>query len=229
MNILALDTSTEACTSALSWCGDVLGRHHISPRQHAKLILGDIRSLLAEAGVSLNQLDGIAMGKGPGSFTGVRIAAGVAQGLAFAADLPVAPVSSLRAMAAGAAGLSRGRPVAVIIDARLGEAYCGFYQSTASDPAAVLIPDRLAKPRDIQWPDTIADWLGVGSGFSVFGDELKHLCPCIEVLPRRHPNAVDLLALGESALNAGQGVAAADALPAYLRDKVAFTISERNS
>ncbi len=229
MNLLALDTSTDACTSALSWQGQVLSRHRISPRRHADTILDDIRDLLAEVGASPTQLDGIAVGKGPGSFTGVRIAAGVAQGLAFAADLPVAPVSSLRIMAAGLAGASQGRPVAVAVDARLGEVYCGFYRATPADPASILAPDRLMKPNDVQPPETADAWFGAGSGFTVFGEELARSCPCAQVQTLCYPNALDLVALGELVLRGGQGVAAADAVPAYLREKVALTAAERHS
>ena len=130
MKILAVETATEACSAALSVEGEIIERYTVSPREHSLLILPMLESLLAEAGLVLNQLDALAFGRGPGSFTGVRIAAGVIQGVAFGADLPVAPVSTLAAMAQDIFAKSRETAVFTALDARMGEVYWGVYQKS---------------------------------------------------------------------------------------------------
>ena len=123
MKLLALDTATEACSAAVLADGEVLERYELAPRRHAALILPMIESVLAEAGLEISQLDAIAVGRGPGAFTGVRIAIGIAQGIAFAADLPVALVSTLAALALGTARDTGATRIAAALDARMGEIY----------------------------------------------------------------------------------------------------------
>ncbi|MFZ4702392.1 MAG: tRNA (adenosine(37)-N6)-threonylcarbamoyltransferase complex dimerization subunit type 1 TsaB, partial [Candidatus Methylumidiphilus sp.] len=128
MKLLSLETSTEACSAALYLDGEITERYQLAPQQHNKLILPMIQSLLAEADLKLHQLDALAFGRGPGSFTGVRIAAGIVQGLAFGADLPVAPVSTLAAMAQEVFAESDSQYALPCIDARMGEVYWGVYR-----------------------------------------------------------------------------------------------------
>ena len=136
MKLLAIDTATEACSAALYIDGNILEKYEVAPRQHAELILPMIDALLAEAELELASLDGLAFGRGPGAFTGVRIATGIVQGLAFASDLPVVPVSTLAAMAQGAANQSN--TILSAIDARMGEIYWAIF--TVGD-------DGLVKPQ----------------------------------------------------------------------------------
>nr|VFJ96912.1 MAG: tRNA threonylcarbamoyl adenosine modification protein YeaZ [Candidatus Kentron sp. H]VFJ97120.1 MAG: tRNA threonylcarbamoyl adenosine modification protein YeaZ [Candidatus Kentron sp. H]VFK02851.1 MAG: tRNA threonylcarbamoyl adenosine modification protein YeaZ [Candidatus Kentron sp. H] len=145
MKILAIDTATDACSVALHLDGEYWGRHELAPRQHAEILLPRIRELLSEAGLSLNHLDALAFGRGPGAFTGVRIATSVAQGLAFGADLPVVPISSLHALAQGAWRERGERNLLAALDARMGEVYWGAYRVAAAE-ALLSDPQR---PGDI--------------------------------------------------------------------------------
>src|SRR6185503_4238342 len=126
MNLLAIDTATENCSAALLCGGQLLERSELAPRRHAELILPMIDSLLAEAGLSRRSLDGIAVGRGPGAFTGVRLAISVAQGMALGLDVPVVPVSSLAALALDAP--DNGAAILACIDARMGEVYTGTFR-----------------------------------------------------------------------------------------------------
>ena len=146
MKILALDTATEACSAALlSGDGSVYERHDIAPRRHAELILPMVDGILTEAGLGLNDLDAIAFGRGPGAFTGVRIAAGVTQGLALGAGLPVIPVSSLAALAQPALG--KAAIVLPAIDARMGEVYWAAYESDQDGLVTALAGEQVALAR----------------------------------------------------------------------------------
>ena len=202
--ILALDTSTNACSAALLFDDNVIERYELAPRQHGKLILPMVQSLLIEAKLSLSQLDTIAFGCGPGSFTGVRIAAGITQGLAFGADLPVTPVSSLQTSAQGAYRIHGFEKVAAGFDARMQEIYWGAYQLDDGIMKAV-IKDRLDKP------DTILpagdNWVRIGDAWGV---------------TTHYPHAQDIARLGAHYFMAGKVVAAADAMPVYLRTDKAW-------
>lgn len=148
--ILAIDTSTEVCSVAL---GDTNGvcseRHHIMPRQHAQQVLPMVQEVLLEQGVQLQDLDAIAMGSGPGSFTGVRIAAGVVQGLAYGAGLPVVRVSTLQTIAQGVKRLYGAENILVLQDARMNQVYWGLYSSDEADIVSALIIDTLTDPQEI--------------------------------------------------------------------------------
>jgi len=175
---------------------------------------------LAEAGIGLEALDAVAFGRGPGSFTGLRIATGVAQGIAFGADLPVVPVSNLAAAAAAAFRLHGWRRVLVALDARMDEIYAAAFELGASGlPApvgdeALLAPAALARPGD-------GDWRGVGSAFAAW-PELAARLGLAEADAGVAPLARDLLGLAADALGRGAAVAAEDALPVYLRERVAW-------
>ena len=223
MRILALDTSTEYCSVALWQDGVVVERCELVGQKHSETLMAMLDALLHETEVKLAQLDGIAFGMGPGSFTGVRIACGVTQGLALGANLPVVGVCTLEALAE-ASGKSR---VIAALDARMGEVYHAVYErqhdawTTVSEPC-------LCKPGNA--PSVVgSDWFGVGSGFAAYGAVLEarydgHLQGSNGAAT---PQAAAIAALGAVQFALGRGVDAAEALPLYLRDKVALKTSER--
>ncbi|MBM7454619.1 tRNA threonylcarbamoyladenosine biosynthesis protein TsaB [Oceanisphaera litoralis] len=219
--ILAIDTATEACSAALWQNGELLSRYQVAPRGHTDLILPMVAELLAEGELTLNQLDGLAFGRGPGSFTGVRITLGVAQGLAYGADLPLLGVSNLQALAQGAHRACGGERVLTAIDARMGEIYVGAYRLEQGLMVGTL-EERVLPPG--QFLDTCADtdrWqLGVGSGFVTYAELMSRVEVLCEAVP--FPEARDLLPQAIALCRAGLGVAAADARPVYLRDKVTW-------
>ena len=223
MRVLALDTSTEYCSVALWQDGAVMERCELAGQKHSELLIAMLDALLNEAGVKLAQLDGIAFGKGPGSFTGVRIACGAAQGLAFGANLPVAGVCTLEALAE-ASGKSH---VIAALDARMGEIYHAAYEKRGDVWAAVSEPC-LCKPEDA--PSVAgADWFGAGSGFAMHGVALgqRYAGQLCGVDGAAVPQAAAIAALGAAQFLLGRGVDAAEALPLYLRDKVALKTFER--
>lgn len=218
--ILALDTSTEACSAALQVGRRRIERFERLPRGHAARILGMLDELLEEAGIRRNALQAITFCRGPGSFTGVRIACGVAQGLAYGLDLPVVPLSTLQVIAQGAARAHGAERVLAAIDARMGELYWGGFELRDGLMHPVLAEavgkaDALELPRE-------GHWLGAGTGWGVQGEVLaQRLGERLSgTEPERLPRALDCLALAQRELEAGRAVDAADALPVYLRDRV---------
>ncbi len=222
MKLLALETATEACSVALWLDGDCRERYQVAPRAHAELILPMAEELLTEAGLTLSDLQGVAFGCGPGAFTGVRVATAVAQALAFGADLPVIPVSTLATLARGAfrvAGVSR---ILTAIDARMGEVYWAAFGLDQGLPT--LHGDELVvSPNRVPTVDA-GEWVAVGSGWSVHGVGLRAgLSPGVSV---RHldqpayPAAKDLAVLAEAGLRTGAGIDPALAQPRYLRERV---------
>lgn len=223
--LLALDTASDNCSVALWQAGQVLARCEFAPRRHGELLLPMIDAVLAEAQLPLAACDAIAFGRGPGSFTGLRIAAAVTQGLAFGADLPVLPVSDLAALAEGAHAEGEAPPaVAVLLDARLQEVYAGWYvwQGGRMQPVAA---DALLAPAALAMPATPAgaDWVGVGPGWAAYPEALAHLQPAVR--PGRAdllPEARHLLPQALADWSAGVRLPASAALPVYLRDAVAW-------
>lgn len=223
MNLLALETSTALLSVALR-CGDqVLARHEHHPNGGSDRILPWVRELLAEAGLALSQLDGIAFGAGPGGFTGIRLSCGIAQGLAYGADLPVLGVCSLEALALEA-GAER---VYACLDARMNEVYAAAYRLEAGKPVAILAP--VVAPPDQAPLVTENGWVGAGDGFKAYGPALAaRLGGAVTPgLPEALPTAAAILRLAEPRFVAGEGVSAAQAQPLYVRDKVALTTAER--
>lgn len=223
--ILALDTSTEACSCALALNGEVHEDFAVIPRQHAQSILPMIRSLLRAHGLQLADLDAIAWGRGPGSFTGLRIAAGVTQGIAFAAGLPVVPVSTLAALALQQHELQGDTHVLACIDARIDEVYWAAWELRDGVPE-LLGDEQLTAPELLPaaflqrvFPQAAMAVAGNGLAYRErFPAELqamiKHASP--ELLPRA--GAIARLAVG--AFQRGAVVAADAVQPLYLRDKV---------
>jgi len=223
MKLLALDTSTEACSAALFIDGEIRQRFEITPKAHTKLLLPMIESLLAEAELKLSQLDALAFGCGPGSFTGLRIATGVVQGLAFGADLPIVPVSTLAALAQ-----NRLPELAfVATDARIGEIFWGVYQRNTDGFMELVGKEAVLPVEQIEFPAQSA--LGMGSGWRVYKDELllKTKGFVTQIESEILPQSSTIAELGVYGFQRGLGVAAEFAQPVYLRDKVAQTEIER--
>jgi len=243
MNILALDTSTEACSAALcvgvasnATGGRVLARYQEAPRGHAELILPMVDALLAEAGLTLKDLDAIAFGRGPGSFTGVRLASSVVQGLAYGSGLGVVPVSTLQAVAYHAFALEdeRGAPsathVLVCNDARMDEVYVGAFARGSGADGAVPValgvetvqpPDKVVVPS----VEGAVRWIGAGRGFKAYPAlsllRAEQGGPLVAAHEMILPRAEDLLALARPEVAAGRVWPATAALPIYVRDQVA--------
>jgi tRNA threonylcarbamoyladenosine biosynthesis protein TsaB len=224
IKLLAIDTSTEACSAALLCDGRVHERYQLAPREHGRLILKMIDEVLADVGLTLKQLDALAFGRGPGAFTGVRIATGVIQGLAFGADLPVVPVSSLAALAQGAARQHGATRVLAALDARMGEIYWGVYQCDAAGLMVEVEVERVCPAQLIEAPASTG-WLGVGSGFSAYAAILRERfgAALADCAPDEYPQARDVAVLGAAAFARGEAVSAEHALPVYLRDNVVQT------
>ena len=217
--LLALDTATEACSVALLHDGQVLSHYEVIPRQHAQRLLPMIKQLLADAGVPLSALDAIAFGRGPGAFTGVRIAIGVVQGLAFALERPVLPVSNLAMLAQRSLREHGAQQVAAAIDARMDEVYWGCYRAEQGEmrlagAEAVLPPERVSLPGDAS-----GEWFAAGTGWGTFAARMPVAVSGQDVAML--PHAEDLLSLARFAWARSEAVAADLAQPVYLRDQVA--------
>lgn len=225
MNYIAIDASTEACSVALQVNDKVYARYELCPQSHSVRLLPMIDAVLAEANVTLSALDGLIFGQGPGSFTGVRIGVGVAQGLAFAADLPVVGVSSLQAMAQQAYIEHGEKQVIAAIDARMAEVYNGYFQldenniMQAQQPEAVNPPAKLA---ELMADMMVTPSYAVGSGWDAYAEalaELKHNDGSPSIL---FPSAEAMLVVGANKFFLGQGVSAEYAQPVYVRDTVSW-------
>jgi tRNA threonylcarbamoyladenosine biosynthesis protein TsaB len=233
VNYLAIDASTEACSVALQVNGKVFSRYDLCPQSHSLQLLPMVDELLTEAGIKLSQCDGLIFGRGPGSFTGVRIGVGVAQGLAFSAEIPVFGVSSLQAMAqlAFMQGKVQGKvngvnsSVIAAIDARMGEVYNGYFmidENNIMQPQcaeAVTAPEQLAQ--HLSSVVKKAEY-GVGTAWDAYSNQLSSLKSNAGTPEVLFPSAEAMLAIGVPALEQGQGVAAEDAQPVYVRDTVSW-------
>lgn len=219
MKILAIETSSIACSVALLSHSEIKTDHRIQPMQHAQLILTMINTLLHDADIALNQLDAIAFGCGPGSFTGVRIATSVIQGLGFATDLPIIPVSSLAALAQSAYQDLNWKNLLVVIDARVQEVYTGAYQVNSNGLVELVNPEMICRPEELSVPDK-NNWYGVGNAWQVYQNQL--LFKPVAIDANRLPSAAAVLELAKVKFQKQEWVRAADALPVYLRDEVVF-------
>lgn len=231
MKILAIDTATEACSAALYVEGEAVSNkitasYQLAPREHSRLILKMVDKLLADANVTVSELDAIAFGRGPGSFMGLRIAAGVVQGIAFAYDIPVIPISTLKAIALRAFAETQNEHILVAIDARMDEVYWAAYylrgqQWLLDGEEQVISPDKIHLPAILKLKDE--SWVGAGTGWSSYADRLLSdsdftlhtmLAECL-------PSAEDMVAMAVDEFKAGNLVSAAEAIPVYLRNDVA--------
>ena len=225
MKLLAFETATEACSVALWIDGDVRERFEIAPRRHAELSLPWAEQLLAEAGIAQSQLAAVAVGRGPGAFTGVRLAIAMAQGISLALDRPVVAISTLAALAMQ----SRGERILAAIDARMGEVYLGAFARNGDDLVATG-NEAVLKPDAAPLPDGM-DWHGVGTGFSAAGDALQvRLQPhLVAVDAGALPRAGDVARLAALAFVRGEAVTPDRLEPAYLRNNVALTLVEQQA
>lgn len=217
MKILALDTSTDVCSVALRSNGAVVERVELGNR-HSERVLPMVQEVLAQAGIALSHLDGLAFGRGPGSFTGLRIGAGVAQGLAFGADLPVVAISSLAALAED----QDATRVLAAFDARMQQVYWGAYARTAAGLMALVGDESVVAPGAVPLPDG-QQWIGAGSGWDRYFETLKRRLGerVAAWRPGGFPRAAAVARLGEAGFRAGQALPAEQAVPVYLRDQVA--------
>lgn len=220
--ILAIETSSETASCALLHGATLLSRESSGVRTHSQSILPMVQELLAEAGVSLAQCDAIAFGAGPGSFTGVRTACGIAQGLAYGASLPVVSLVTLDAMALACRQQTGATDILAVLDARMGEVYWAQYRGAelVAGPA-LCAPDAVA-PVAAGGPLTAC-----GNGFSAYPDGFAALACAKGALSGIMPHARQLAELAVAAFEAGAGVPAAQAQPLYLRNKIAYTSAER--
>ena len=222
MNLLAVETSTEACSAALFVDGVISQQYQVAPREHSHLILNMIDALLREAELTSKDLDAIAFGRGPGSFMGIRVAAGVVQGIAFAHAIPVIPVSTLAAIAMVAMEQTGAQQVLSAIDARMQEVYWGAY-SRDSDGSVTLLGDEcVISPEHAPVPET-GEWVTAGTGWATYGDTMKpRLGDRLTVsLDDCFPTAEAVIKLALIAYENGEAVPVAEAVPVYLRDNVA--------
>lgn len=222
MKLLALDTATEACSVALWIDGEVSERFRLAPREHNRIILPMIQDLLADAQITLKMLDGIAFGCGPGSFTGVRIAAGVVQGLSLGLDLPVMPISTLAALAFEAFLECEAVQAHAAIDARMGEVYWGSYRKDSGDRVVRLCEERVIPPNQVPMGSLPED-VGTGSGWMTYRAILsERVAPSgIRILEDRFPRAGAIVRLGATDFASGHTLRPEDVEPVYLRNDVA--------
>jgi tRNA threonylcarbamoyladenosine biosynthesis protein TsaB len=219
MKLLAIDAATEACSAALLQDDVLAERFEVIGRGHAERLLPMIDELLKDSRLQVSELDAIAFGRGPGSFTGLRIAAGTAQGLAAGARLPVVPVSDLAAVAVAGARLSGSRRILVCMDARMGQVYWAAFDLNGGQPIA-LTDEAVADPAAVE-PPAGESWFGAGHGFGAYPELADRLTARLagsaaDLLPR----AGDIAQIAAIELGAGRSMPAALALPVYLRNEV---------
>lgn len=226
VKILAVDTATEACSAALYINGELFECYQLAPREHTQLILQMVEQLLEQQQLTLNQLDALAFGRGPGSFTGVRIATGVVHGLAFASDLPVVPVSTLAAIAQYTHQQGGQAQVLAGIDARMGGIYWGAYALGDDGLMQLQGTEQIASPDALQLPES-GEWFGAGSAWGSYQAELQQRIAqagSVRLLGNDStllPHAAAMAELAAAEFVQGNALGAAQAQPVYLRDDVA--------
>ncbi len=221
MKLLAIDTATESCSAALLIDDELITLSEIAPRRHNEIILSMCEYVLTKGQVKISQLDAIAFGRGPGAFTGVRLAASVTQGIALAHDLPVVPISSLAAMAQATYHFQQAKQVLACIDARMQEIYVGLFEVNQENIMQVVNDEEVIKPENISI-EISKDCFGVGSGWECYADILQNKCGKEITYDKKvFPQAEFVAKLGKYYLQQGKIVSAIEALPVYLRDNVA--------
>lgn len=216
MRLLAVETSTQACSAALWHDGRVVEVFEVAANRHSSLILGMVQQVLTESGTTLDRCDAIAFGRGPGSFTGLRIGVGVVQGLALGADIPVVPVSSLHAQAARAGGGN----VLAAFDARMGQLYWRLFSGgggglSHTNENMLTVADLVRLPED-------GEWVAAGTGCDLYRDAIEAANPGVEIrfIQQSYPHATDVARIGVADYLTGQMLPAAQAVPEYVRNRV---------
>ncbi len=232
--LLALDTSTDACSVALQDGERRIARFELAAKSHTRRLLPMVDEVLTEADLALSDLDALVFGRGPGSFTGLRICLGMVQGLAFSRDLPVVGVSTLEAMAVGyyrqhPALVDQSTPLLVALDARMQEVYWTLVKPEADSGGVIVLSDEAVAPpaRVVTHPAVVeleGNFRGIGPGWHY--PVLASLAP-VSVDLAVHPDAQDMLPLGMRALQQGKAVSAEQAQPVYLRDEISWKKRER--
>jgi len=225
MNLLAIETASETCSVALSIKGEVRERFKHAPRQHAELLLPWVEQLMAEAGIGFTALDAIAYSRGPGSFTSLRIGIGIVQGLAWASDRPVVPVSSLAATAQSAAG-NGVDVVLVAVDARMNEVFTGTFEKDSHGLMRPIAPEKVCRPEDVNAPGGSVAY-GIGNGFERYAPLLALSGQLREIRSGIWPQASSVLQLARAWLATNEPLSAEQAQPVYLRDNVAKKAKDR--
>lgn len=221
MNLLALDTSTESCSAAITINGELYQQQHLTQRGHSTLILGMLDQLFKQANATIADIDALAFGRGPGSFTGVRIGIGVAQGIAFARELPVIPVSTLAAVAQAAYDHSGHTNIAVAMDARMNEIYAASFD--VQDGFVRLLGAEQVCSAEQFLPANADSWFGAGNGWEIYAEALEagFAGQVIGKNTAIYPQADSILKLAEQQFSRGEFTTADKALPVYLRNNVA--------
>ncbi len=219
MKILAIETATEACSAALDIDDSCIHHFEVAPRRHTEMLLPMIDDLLHQADIQTSDLDAIAFGQGPGAFTGVRIAIGVIQGLAFAHNTPVIPISTLNALAQRYA--DEHTHVATAIDARMQEIYWGLFKKNELGLMQQIADEKVCSVVDATIP-TQGDWFGAGTGWETYEKELqlKFKENLVGFNGDVFPSAVDVIALAKPIYLEGKAIPVEQAMPVYLRNKV---------
>lgn len=226
MKLLAIETTTESCSAALVIGDDLIQRSELAPRRHAERILPMIDELLAEGGIHRHALDVLAVGRGPGAFTGVRLGISLAQGMALGLDRPLIGVSSLEALAMGAP--LESEHVLTVIDARMGELYAAAWHRDETGVLHLQGREHVVAAAALACPEAPV-WAVIGTGWRVDAETLRsRLGTTIEWAEgERYPQALAVAQLAAEKFRRGEAVAPEQVQPVYLRDKVAETLAER--
>jgi tRNA threonylcarbamoyladenosine biosynthesis protein TsaB len=218
--ILGIETATDACSVAIVTPTQSCNLFVIEPQAHAKLLLGMVDQICAQAGVALQDIDAFAFGSGPGSFTGVRIAASVVQGLAFGVSKPVIAVSSLQALAQQAYNVHSYEYIAALLDARMQEIYCGSYKANANGLVAPMSEDVLKNPAE--FTIDAASCVAVGTGVAAYSAIIKQHNPNLIIdTTILHPRAQEIVQLAADLYKRGEVLQPSEAIPTYIRNDVA--------
>ncbi|VEB96793.1 UGMP family protein [Cedecea lapagei] len=224
MRILAIDTATEACSVALQNDAAFYAHFELCPREHTQRILPMVKEILNQGEITLSDVNALAYGRGPGSFTGVRIGIGIAQGLALGAELPMIGVSTLATMAQGAWRRTGATRVLAAIDARMGEVYWAEYQRDEQGEWQGEESEAVLKPEDVaeRLKQLNGSWATVGTGWQAWPDMAERSGLQLQDGETTLPEAEDMLPLALQAFNAGKSVAVEHAEPVYLRNEVTW-------
>lgn len=226
--ILGIETSSDACSVAIYTSEKIFGSYVVQPQAHSKLLLAMVEDVVAQAEITLADVVAFAFGRGPGSFTGVRIAASVIQGLAFGSGKPVIAISSLQALAQQAFNKYTNNNILVLVDAKMKEIYCGHYRANSQGIVEPIVEDSLLKPAELV-VDVTMQYLAVGSGVKTYGEVIASNNPQLNMNDSiEHPRAHEVVQLAAVQFALGNLLPASTAVPTYLRNDVAKKKDKKN-